>query len=172
MRRGQILPSAFIKKNAKSIEAETTSPKENFDVATYSCAALGEGPYAKPCWNRLIAEPYMVWQWQPSRLGLRLNLCEPICKLRCATTRLSAAAGKNKDESNSFYYVAAGSFETYRADKNFKCGCMWRWSWAKSLKIGSANSFDILHNVGSRLCKSLSNIIKNLRFYRTPEKVL
>ena len=58
MRRGQILPSACIKKNAKSIEAETTSPKQNFDVAAYGCAALGEGPYAKPHWNRLIADSY------------------------------------------------------------------------------------------------------------------
>ena len=48
MRRGQIMQSPFIKKNAKSIEAETTSPKQNFDVATYGCAALVEGPYAKP----------------------------------------------------------------------------------------------------------------------------
>ena len=32
MRRGQIVPSAFIKQNAKSIEAETTSPKQTFDV--------------------------------------------------------------------------------------------------------------------------------------------
>ena len=58
MRRGQILQSAFIEKNAKSIAAETTSPKQNFDVATYGCAALVEGPYAKPYWNLLIADSY------------------------------------------------------------------------------------------------------------------